>query len=544
MIVVCTTCQARFKVADDKIGPRGAKVRCSKCQTVFVVHRELGVLPPEPAPPAPPAAIPAAAPPSSPAQARSRGMELDLESEPMGGTRPSGLLADPFARAPAGGAPDPFAAAPAPPPVADPFAAPSAPSAHDPFGGADPFGASSAPVSPPADAASPFGAVDPFVATVASHSNGAPNSAVTDLSDLIGAPAPGGTPIPAPPPVEAPPEPSGILDSGFDFDPSAGHAPELVAPTPVPFQPPPPAPEPDLALAERTPASIPVPGAAPMPGSGDFGGFDPFSGAASQDFGGPDEDFAAQHGLVEPPPAPAPFAVPPPEPLETASEGLPAAATPAPVAPSSEGPEAEAVAGLRQRSSRVRAVAINAISLVALIVVAVGFLAVWRGGRLGAGGGLKALFGAPVEAPAPFATDRLRSGLYDRADAPPLLFVTGRAISHAVSVVPGLRVRVEVLSKGAVVAQGEARAGAVPTPEQIYGSKDATELAALLDQVAAGAPPSVKPGDALPFLVAISDYPRDVAGLGLRVDVEPMAPPAPTEPGSPAEPATAGAPAP
>ncbi len=40
MIVICTKCQAKFRVADEKIGPRGAKVRCSKCQTVFVVRPE------------------------------------------------------------------------------------------------------------------------------------------------------------------------------------------------------------------------------------------------------------------------------------------------------------------------------------------------------------------------------------------------------------------------------------------------------------------------------------------------------------------------
>src|SRR5512141_2595028 len=40
MIVTCTKCQAKFRVPDEKIGPRGAKVRCSKCQTVFLVRPE------------------------------------------------------------------------------------------------------------------------------------------------------------------------------------------------------------------------------------------------------------------------------------------------------------------------------------------------------------------------------------------------------------------------------------------------------------------------------------------------------------------------
>ena len=33
MIVVCSACQARFKVADDKIGPRGSRVRHSLCRS-------------------------------------------------------------------------------------------------------------------------------------------------------------------------------------------------------------------------------------------------------------------------------------------------------------------------------------------------------------------------------------------------------------------------------------------------------------------------------------------------------------------------------
>ena len=45
MIVHCTSCQAKFRIADEKIGPRGAKARCSRCQTVFAVHRDLGAMP-------------------------------------------------------------------------------------------------------------------------------------------------------------------------------------------------------------------------------------------------------------------------------------------------------------------------------------------------------------------------------------------------------------------------------------------------------------------------------------------------------------------
>ena len=51
MIVVCTGCAAKFKVADEKVGPKGAKVRCSKCSTVFQVrHDETVSAPPLSAP--------------------------------------------------------------------------------------------------------------------------------------------------------------------------------------------------------------------------------------------------------------------------------------------------------------------------------------------------------------------------------------------------------------------------------------------------------------------------------------------------------------
>ncbi|MEK7704432.1 MAG: zinc-ribbon domain-containing protein [Myxococcota bacterium] len=37
MIVQCTSCGTRFRLDDDKIGPDGARVRCSRCQTSFNV---------------------------------------------------------------------------------------------------------------------------------------------------------------------------------------------------------------------------------------------------------------------------------------------------------------------------------------------------------------------------------------------------------------------------------------------------------------------------------------------------------------------------
>ncbi|MBE0500268.1 MAG: zinc-ribbon domain-containing protein [Desulfuromonadales bacterium] len=41
MVIQCSSCNTRFKIADDKVKPGGVKVRCSKCKEVFTV------LPPE-----------------------------------------------------------------------------------------------------------------------------------------------------------------------------------------------------------------------------------------------------------------------------------------------------------------------------------------------------------------------------------------------------------------------------------------------------------------------------------------------------------------
>lgn len=52
MVIECTECHTRFKLADDKVKPGGTKVRCSKCKQIFTV------MPPEQAPAPPPATPP------------------------------------------------------------------------------------------------------------------------------------------------------------------------------------------------------------------------------------------------------------------------------------------------------------------------------------------------------------------------------------------------------------------------------------------------------------------------------------------------------
>jgi predicted Zn finger-like uncharacterized protein len=74
VIAACPQCQTRYRLARDKIGPQGARIRCSQCQTIFRVQA-----PPEGTPPTPPEAKPSpvasapaprVTPPAAPAAAK------------------------------------------------------------------------------------------------------------------------------------------------------------------------------------------------------------------------------------------------------------------------------------------------------------------------------------------------------------------------------------------------------------------------------------------------------------------------------------------
>jgi predicted Zn finger-like uncharacterized protein len=148
MIVTCISCQTRFRIPDEKIGPKGARVRCSRCQALFLVRRDdapPGAAPGEPALAAGGGPAGAPPPPPAPPAPGPGGLELEL-TDPFGLRAPQpAARADPFAVA---AAPDPFAAAQ----PADPFAAAATPAPAAPtplpFGQpppGDPF-ASSTPV--------------------------------------------------------------------------------------------------------------------------------------------------------------------------------------------------------------------------------------------------------------------------------------------------------------------------------------------------------------------------------------------------------------
>jgi predicted Zn finger-like uncharacterized protein len=475
MIVICTKCQAKFRVADDRVGPRGAKVRCSRCETVFLVQREAAARAPPPAP---------AEDPFAPAAPRST-LVTDL-SDLLG---PAPAPAKPRAVPP----PLPFAAARAATPAAEPAPAPelgpaAALDSGDPLPAPDPdpFAAPAAAPEPDPFAPAPSTAAAPAVAPPVDDGGLA-------LEDRF-----------TPPPVKVAPPPAAPLEiaetSSLDLAGSPG------------------------AAGDARSASVLSKFSALASGGLDPNVVDPFPGAADPFDPGPLER--------APLPGDAPAAAADAPPGEAQPQApAPRAERPAPAgddaAPAAAVARAKRMAGHR---SRVRAIAMNAAALaallavaVALLAVAVALLAVWRadGTTLRPAGLLAALRGGGAAAH-PYVAEDVRSGLYDRLRGAPLLFVRGKVVSRAPAPVPGLVVSVEVVRAGAVIARGEAVAGGIATPEELHAAVDGAALGRAASAARARAPREVRPGEALPFLVAVGDAPADLEGAALRVDVAPV----------------------
>ncbi len=506
MIVVCTGCSAKFKVADEKVGPRGAKLKCSRCQAVFTVHREPVVEPtPSPAPlPASPAS-PAAPPPLPRRAATSTSLPaaVPLAPSPELGPAVDARLAfevdlepaAPRARAPAAppaafpqllGQDDPFAA---PPPA--PLEAPLPPPPIDPFGaaGLDPFAAVQAPVPPDLLRAPPAligGEADPFSEPLPAPAGGLDDLMLEERSAPIERPRPrssapmddpfsggdelgdgfgGGSPGDIPPlSNDLPGEPFG------GFAPLPSHAP----PDPGPFEP---GPRPDAFDAVGLSSPAPQPGARP----------------------------AAQGGEAEPAAGTTTDPARPPGPTPTAT---------GPVTGGAEGGRNP------KRQGRLRAAAVNVVSLAVLLLLALALLVFWRGGvPLSEAFHPSALVAALTHHPhgGPFAAEQVVSGLYERRRGTPLLFVRGEVVSRAEGPVGAVRVSVSVVKDGRVVAGAEGLAGAVPTAEELYLADDAAVTR--LEAVArARAPAQVRPGDRVPFLVVVPGLAEGAVGAALDVE--------------------------
>jgi predicted Zn finger-like uncharacterized protein len=466
MIVACPGCSAKFRVADEKVGPRGARLRCSKCQTVFTVQHPVE----EPPPPAP-ALQPRSGPPPLPRRttldARAA-FEVDLEPH-LGAA--AGLADDPFAppaaagtggvklAPPPGGAPpaDPFAAgaglefdAPAPPPPQR--AATAFDDAFDPF----------APPGPsPADALEGHGRAAP---AAPDFRVGPGAGSLLSLEELT-------TPPARRLPVSMGPPPMAVL--GATEDPFAGVAPLDAGLSELDDGP--------RSTAAPATGSRPVAALRPVTDSEPPLQLDPFGAAA----------VAADPLAVD-----EPRRVAAPQPAE--QTGARRAEVP---------------------TFRFRDVLVSAMALAALLLLALAILVVWRGGLSPAeafrpSAILAAL--APRPPAGALSISGVTSGHYQREHGAPLLFVRGTVRSTSATPLEGVRVIVEVVRDGAVVASGEVPAGAVPGPEALHGAADAAALAKVLDEASRTSAP-LAPGASAPFLVAFLTDPAGTSGAVLRV---------------------------
>jgi predicted Zn finger-like uncharacterized protein len=458
MIVTCTSCQARFRIPDEKIGSRGARVRCSKCKNVFVAKPASAGAAEEVAPPP----DPFAAPPDDPFAAS------------------QAAQADPFAAAPR----DPFAPPPPPPreraggldlPVTD--LSDLAASGRLPVPAA-PGGFTA--LAPPVPAAPP--AVEMSDAGVAS----ADDLVLEDPSRAI--------------PVAPPPLPPAA--PAFDF----GAGGELAEPAPGLAEPAA-GESPGAPLFEfgtpGTDLGEPA-GAEPMRGlelgpsaggvaGGDLAGADPFAAASPGEAlapgaGGMERAAPRAHTVTEPIPR-----EPPPPAHPTAAELRKALSAPSP-------------------RGRMQAFVANVFSLAALLAVAAGLLSWW----------LRDSAVPDRAAGRPAVAVDVRSGLYETAAGKPVLFVRGEVQSRSPVPLGRVVVRAEVLQGGEVVARAEGLAGAVPSPEQVAQLGNRQDAARLRAQVASRAPARLAPGESLPFLVTFDEVPEDVRDAVFRVVAEPQ----------------------
>ncbi len=106
MIVACSACRTRFRVADEKVGPMGARIRCSRCGQTFLVG-----------PPPPPEPAQVAHEPTGTGGWPTGALEVAAASSDS--SVGLALEADPFAAYATQSAPEP--PPPEPPPVEEPF---------------------------------------------------------------------------------------------------------------------------------------------------------------------------------------------------------------------------------------------------------------------------------------------------------------------------------------------------------------------------------------------------------------------------------------
>jgi predicted Zn finger-like uncharacterized protein len=519
VVVQCTSCQAKFRIADDKVTERGVRVRCTSCKNVFQVKK------------------PGAAAASGPGPGST--MELSaLDAAAVARPAPPGPPAAP-ARPPTG--PVRPAAAPARP-ATGPVRAPSpAPAAR-----------------PPARPAAPPGS-----SRATGAANGARRLEADDLfgmSELTGdsplvteqAAPPRAPPSRAPPagrPAVARPIPS-FDDIDLEVDDVAPVRP-ATAPVPSRRNQPAPLQRPPLQPAtSQAAAPVALPGSAPPPPGP--AALDPFELAIAATPPPLPEDLF-EDSAAAPPPAPSeeeakvtlgafktqlkdPFegmnlglegtgaielstAAPPPK--KEKEKEKPAAvekATPASPEPMPEEPQGHDSASRELVSSALTGLVGAAIALAVVIGAA---FSDSGSGWLGFGGG------------SDIVATRVASGLYDTIAGKPVFFVRGRVENRSAKVRGPVRVIAELAADSGPSARAESIAGAEPTAEDVFNLRTAAEAEKLnraLDQ--SEVERHVAPGASLPFFAVIAEPPADLERFKLHVRLESLdawVPPAPAK---------------
>jgi len=115
------------------------------------------------------------------------------------------------------------------------------------------------------------------------------------------------------------------------------------------------------------------------------------------------------------------------------------------------------------------------------------------------------------------------SGLYDTSSGKPVFYVRGRVENRGRKAHGPVRVVAELVAGGETEGKAEAIAGAEPSPEDVYalrGAADAEKLQRTL--LAAEAGRRLAPGASLPFFAVIADPPVDLQRHRLHLRLEPI----------------------
>jgi predicted Zn finger-like uncharacterized protein len=118
---------------------------------------------------------------------------------------------------------------------------------------------------------------------------------------------------------------------------------------------------------------------------------------------------------------------------------------------------------------------------------------------------------------------RVVSGLYDTASGKPVFYVRGRVENRGRKRHGPVRVVAELVAGGETEGKAEVIAGAEPSPEDVYalrGAADADRLQRAL--LGAGAERRLAPGASIPFFAVIADPPADLQRHRLHLRLEPI----------------------